>query len=251
MANNVIRVYYRVKRYRPRIEGLFARIERWTCIATGEAHWRSLSKDNVLTVYGPDAAARIADPEDPDHVFSWLICRSYDDTGNAIVYDYIAEDARGVDTARPSEQHRARGANRYLKRIRYGNRLPLLRDPERPSFRRSHLAPHDLDGAQWMFEVVFDYGEGHYREEAPDEEGRVFAHAVVEPGTDWPARKDAFSTYRSGFEIRTYRLCRRVLMFHHFPEELGDRLLPRPLDGVRISREANRLVPRAGRAIRA
>ena len=72
-----------------------------------------------------------------------------------------------------------------------------------------------------MFEVVFDYGEGHYREEPPDEEGRFFVHADVEPKSDWPARRDAFSTYRSGFEIRTYRLCRRVLMFHHFPEELG------------------------------
>src|SRR5262249_4878434 len=27
--------------------------------------------------------------------------------------------------------------------------------------------------------------------------------------------------YRAGFEVRTYRLCRRVLMFHHFPGELG------------------------------
>ena len=76
----------------------------------GEAHWRSLSKDNVLTVYGFDAASRIADPENPDHVFSWLICRSYDDTGNAIVYDYVAEDARGVDTGRPSEQRRTSGS---------------------------------------------------------------------------------------------------------------------------------------------
>ena len=212
---------YRVKRYRPRIEGLFARIERWTCIATGEAHWRSLSKDNVLTVYGLDGTSRIADPENPEHVFSWLICRSYDDIGNAIVYDYAAEDARGVDTARPSEQHRIREANRYLKRIRYGNRVPVLLDPESASFRPSHLAPHALDGARWMFEGVFDYDEGHYREEPPDEEGRVFACADVEIGSDWPARKDASSTYRSGFEIRTYRLCRRVLMFHHFPEELG------------------------------
>ena len=99
---------YRVKRYRPRIEGLFAKIERWTCIESGEAHWRSLSKDNILTVYGLDAASRIADPEDPQHVFSWLICRSYDDKGNAIVYDYVAEDDRGVDLAAPSEQRRVR-----------------------------------------------------------------------------------------------------------------------------------------------
>jgi virulence plasmid B protein len=35
----------------------------------------------------------------------------------------------------------------------------------------------------------------------------------------WTARRDAFSTYRSGFEVRTARLCKRVLMFHHFPDE--------------------------------
>src|SRR5262249_13236736 len=28
-----------------------------------------------------------------------------------------------------------------------------------------------------------------------------------------------FSSYRSTFEIRTYRRCERVLMFHHFPDE--------------------------------
>ena len=27
------------------------------------------------------------------------------------------------------------------------------------------------------------------------------------------------STYGMGVEVRTYRLCRRVLMFHHFPQE--------------------------------
>ena len=36
---------YQVKRYRPRIEGLFARIERWTRLADGDEHWRSISKD--------------------------------------------------------------------------------------------------------------------------------------------------------------------------------------------------------------
>ena len=37
----------------------------------------------------------------------------------------------------------------------------------------------------------------------------------------WPARNDPFSSYRAGFEVRTYRLCQRVLMFHHFPGEPG------------------------------
>jgi hypothetical protein len=183
---------YRVKRYRPRIEGLFARIERWTNLDTGEAHWRSISKDNVLTVYGLDAGSRIADPEAPGHVFSWLICRSYDDKGNAIVYDYVEENDHGVDLRKPSERNRKISANRYPKRIRYGNRVPLLLDPDTPGLRISHLAPHDLDAAGWMFEVVFDYGEGYYREDPLDEEGRFFAHVNVEASPDWPARRDAF-----------------------------------------------------------
>ena len=37
----------------------------------------------------------------------------------------------------------------------------------------------------------------------------------------WPCRPDPFSTYRAGFEIRTYRACQRILMFHQFPAELG------------------------------
>jgi RHS repeat-associated protein len=212
---------YRVRRYRPRIDALFARIERWTCVETGETHWRSISKDNVLTIYGLDAGSRIADPENPRRVFSWLISRSYDDTGNAIIYDYVREDSAGVDPASPSERHRIREANRYPKRIRYGNRRPLLLNADRPSFRTSHLEPHDPDGAEWMFEVVFDYGEAHRRDDPPDDERQVWSAASPRSDGPWLTRRDPFSSYRSGFEIRTYRLCRRTLMFHHFDEELG------------------------------
>ena len=47
-------------------------------------------------------------------------------------------------------------------------------------------------------------------------------HCQVRMGFWWPVRRDPFSTYRSGFEVRTYRLCQRVLMFHHFPDQLGE-----------------------------
>jgi RHS repeat-associated protein len=210
-----------VKCYRPRVEGLFARIERWACLETGEVHWRSLSNDNVLSVYGLDTASRIADQKAPLHVFTWLLCRSYDDKGNAIFYDYAAENDVGVDLTRSSERCRIRTANRYPRRIRYGNRVPLLVDPERPTFRRLNAEPHDLESAQWMFEAMFDYGEGHYKEDNPDSEGRIWSEAVAVPHLDWPVRRDSFSSYRSGFEVRTYRLCRRLLMFHHFADELG------------------------------
>ena len=214
---------YAVKHYRPRIEGLFARIERWTRLADGDTHWRSISKHNVLTVYGGTAQSRIADAADPSRVFSWLICQSYDDKGNAIAYEYVAENADNVDLSQVHERNHERSANRYLKYIRYGNRQPQLIDPTQPSFRQLHVPAPDLSNAGWMFEVVFDYGEGHYGEMPPDADGRTFATEKVKPplGSKWPARLDPFSSYRSCFEVRTHRLCRRVLMLHHFPDELG------------------------------
>ncbi|WP_373509214.1 SpvB/TcaC N-terminal domain-containing protein, partial [Thiocapsa sp.] len=205
---------YRIRRYRPRIEGLFARIERWTR-DDGDVHWRSISKDNILTLYGHDTNSRIVDPADPTRVFSWLICETRDDKGNAVLYAYKAEDGTGVDLAQAHQRNRGdrddarRQANRYPKHIRYGNRRPLLDDRgHRPNFL-DDLPSEQRDDAGWMFQVVFDYGEHDDLVPTPGDAG------------DWDYRADAFSTYRAGFEVRTTRLCQRVLMFHHFPGEAG------------------------------
>jgi RHS repeat-associated protein len=231
-------VDYRVRRYRPRIEGLFARIERWTNESEPtDVFWRSISKDNITTWYGKTRDSRIGesridgprivDPSDARRIFSWLICESYDDKGNAIIYEYksedshrIFEDEQGQSVASAHERNRdnsGRTANRYLKRIKYGNRTP---NRNATTWRPD---PAQLSNETWMFEVVFDYGEGHYTEDTPDAQGRTFARARIDlpPESHWPARQDRFSTYRAGFEVRTYRLCCRVLMFHHFPQELG------------------------------
>ncbi|WP_159032298.1 MULTISPECIES: SpvB/TcaC N-terminal domain-containing protein [unclassified Streptomyces] len=198
-----------VRRYRPRVEGLFARIERWTRLSDGDVHWRSISRENVTTHYGSTEDSRVADPADPSRVFSWLISESFDDKGNAVVYQYRPEDSAEVDTAQAHERNRSartRSAQRYPKRIRYGNRVSRFVQP-------------DLAQAEWLFEVVFDYGEHHADTPTPDD-----------PGV-WPCRHDPFSTYRSGFEVRSYRLCRRVLMFHHVPEPgVGKNCVARSLD---------------------
>jgi Salmonella virulence plasmid 65kDa B protein/Insecticide toxin TcdB middle/N-terminal region/Insecticide toxin TcdB middle/C-terminal region len=235
---------YEIKRYRPRIEGLFARIERWTEIDTGEIHWHSISRDNILTIYGRDNNSRIFDPAEipdsgnideakPKRIFSWLICETRDDKGNAVLYQYKEEDGAGVDLSKAHERNRGgfddkgRRANRYLKRIYYGNRTTLLdNEGKRPVF----LTENQIKDTKWMFEVVFDYlSEGknneeygqHYRLYEPDAEGRLFAKAWMDEQGQWNVRLDPFSSYRSGFEVRTCRLCRRVLMFHHFKDELG------------------------------
>ena len=212
-----------VRRYRPRIDSLFARIERWSRLGSAtDVHWRSISKDNILTLYGSDTHSRIQDPGDASRIFSWLICETRDDKGNAVLYRYKAEDGAGVDMGLASERNRGplddpgRGANRYLKRIHYGNRLPLLDNAgQRPGLLSQALVAQ----ADWMFELVFDYGDHDLAVPKPgDDEEKDGAGALARP---WPYRSDPFSNYRSGFEMRTTRLCRRVLMFHHFVGEPG------------------------------
>ena len=84
---------YLVRRFRPRIEGLFARIERWSKIGSpNDVHWRSISRDNILTLYGVDDNSRITNPENSDQIFSWLICEKRDDKGNGMRYRYRKED---------------------------------------------------------------------------------------------------------------------------------------------------------------
>lgn len=96
-TRTVNRVAYQIRRYRPRIEGLFARIERWTNTTDAtDVFWRSISKDNITTWYGKTAESRIADPADPTRTFSWLICQSHDDKGNVVVYGYKSEDSARI-----------------------------------------------------------------------------------------------------------------------------------------------------------
>jgi RHS repeat-associated protein len=188
---------YTVHRYRPRIEGLFVRIERWTNKTTGLSHWRSVSKDSITTLYGRNEDARVADPADPTRVFSWLICESHDDKGNDIFYKYKPEDDANVDPTAPYERNRLTAQHftqRYLKNIRYGNSTP--RETGEDLAQRT----------DWLFEAVFDYGEHD-----------LAAPTTAEVNT-WPTRQDPFSLFRSTFDFRTYRLCRRILMFHHFTE---------------------------------
>nr|WP_304750967.1 SpvB/TcaC N-terminal domain-containing protein [Rhodoferax sp.] len=212
---------YFVRRYRPRIEGIFSRIESWTRLADGDTHWRTISRDNVLTVYGEGAESRVADPEDGQRIFEWLVCRSYDDRGNAIEYEYAAEGGDGVDISRLNERFRSRSANRYLKRVRYGNRKPVPAVLAGSAAGSRHLPrPHIDSETGWLFEVVLDYGDEPFNHE-PDADGfeRV-SWTQAAPGPR-PSRRDPFSVSRSGFEVRTYRLCKRIFVVHRMHEMLG------------------------------
>lgn len=189
---------FTVSIYPPRRESDFARIERWQPDRGGAGFWRTLSREDEIAVYGTGADSRIFDPDDPQRVFVWLIEAQYDPRGNAVRYHYKAEDHAGISLPVPGRSY---GANRYPERISYGN--------------VSHFTATDpltLPNGPWLFDVLFDYGE--YQLDPGNDQPAT-------PVRPWPARPDPFSSYAVGFERRTCRLCRNMLMVHHFPGEIG------------------------------
>ena len=201
---------YLIQKFVPRVEGDRFRIERYTSVKdANDIYWRSITGDNTTTVFGRSDESRIfdVDANGRKRIFSWLVSESFDAHGNAIKYMYKAENSDGLEDCEAHavyEAHRtplSRQRMKYLKAIQYGNRTP----------NRDLVlwSPLDINSLDFMFEVIFDYGE--HDQSVP---------TTAEP-SNWSLREDAFSSYNSGFEMRTYRLVRRILVFHHMPEKLG------------------------------
>ncbi|HEX4877991.1 MAG TPA: SpvB/TcaC N-terminal domain-containing protein, partial [Chitinophagaceae bacterium] len=194
-------ISYTIRRYRPRIEGSFTRIEKWTKDTTGEVHWKTISAGNVHSYFGVTAASRLADPADPQRVFEWLLSYTHDDKGNITLFQYKPEDYAGIPSVQYEKNKTGHCSQLYLKKILYCNKTP---------WNLGDALPAEND---FLFSTLFDYGEHAAAANLPQ---TVFAES-----RPWPCRKDPFSTHRSGFEIRTWRRCKRVLMFHCFsPQEL-------------------------------
>lgn len=202
---------FKIRFYKPRIEGLFARIERWFHKASGEIKWRVITKENVTTLFGWNADSRIADPKDDKRIFEWLPEFVFDDKGNCARYIYKKENEAGFDASLPHNRNRLENkkityVNLYLEKVLYGNKTPYKKFGD--------AFPSETD---FLFQTVFDFGK--YDLNAPYTEIK-----------DWDFRKDAFSEYKSGFEIRTTRLCRRILLYHFFSELPGGNALVKSLD---------------------
>ena len=188
-----------VVRHWPRVEGEFTLLEHWTSAADKAGFWLAHNADGSLHIYGKTPESRRFDPQVPDQIVAWLICESLNVRGEHIVYGYKSE----LEAPTPPQMRDYR-AQRYLKYVRYGN-----------ATAHAHLYAWKADSwkqQHWHFQLVFDYGE----------------HAVdpqTLPSFDerqpWALRSDPYSSYTLGFELGTRRLCRQVLLFHHFPTELG------------------------------
>lgn len=198
---------YTIKRYHPRIEGLWARIEWIKQNNTSGSWWRVTTKDNLVTWYGLTKAGRIANPQYPGLIFEWLPELVTDHKGNIQQYYYIKENDDNIPNS-GYERNRLNGnmpcTNTYLSKVCYGNRVPWYLDSS--TVWAPTLPDADGTNLHWMFTMVVDYG--NYSSE----------HYTPTPDQSWPCRKDPFSDYHAGFDIRTRRLGRRFLMFHRFDE---------------------------------
>jgi RHS repeat-associated protein len=106
--------------YRPRTEGLFARIYRFKDVSND--YWEVWSKDGLKSYYGTPGAANTpaafndpavcADPAYKSKVFQWYLTKTIDVFGNVILYDYDRVPVQ--DAEHDSDMI-------YLSRIRYAD----------------------------------------------------------------------------------------------------------------------------------
>jgi hypothetical protein len=204
---------HRVVRHWPRVEGAFDLIEHWTLIDQPEGpddpnynpagFWLIHGADGSLHCYGKTNASRRANPTDQTRVGVWMIDESLNLRGEHVVYEYQRETDEPV-----APQFRDYRAQRFLRRVLYGN-----------AGASADLYSWKADGwkgEQWYFHLLFDYGE----RSADLTQMPLYGPSDINDW-DWEVRSDPFWNYAYGFELGTRRLCRQVLMFHHFPDELG------------------------------
>jgi hypothetical protein len=85
--------------YRPRTEGLFARITHR--VSDQDDYWEVRSRSGQRSLYGTPGArnadpATVRDPDDPRDIFAWNLTQTFDPFGNRIVFlyerDAVAEE---------------------------------------------------------------------------------------------------------------------------------------------------------------
>ncbi|MBC3386737.1 SpvB/TcaC N-terminal domain-containing protein [Pseudomonas sp. SWRI179] len=184
---------FTVTRHLPRIESSFDRIEHWASEGDKPGFWLVHGADGSLHVYGKTPQSRRTDPQDASRVGEWLLEESLNTHGEHIQYVYAGNG----------------GSQRYLSHVRYGN---VKADASLYAWKTDPPTQE-----QWHFELVFDYGERNTEYKTKPR------YEALQP----QKRSDAFSIFAYGFELRTDRLCRQVLMFHRFPKLSADPVLVR------------------------
>ena len=195
--------------YRPRTEGLFARIQHHRIIhlpvGIVQDYWEVCSKDGLVSYYGtpelPDDADEtwqdpgvVANPSDRSNIFAWSLTQTRDPFGNLIVYDYER------DSGKAGPRH---WDQLYLKQIRYAD----YGDPAQPQFLAS---------------VTFEY------EDRPD------PFSEYRAGFEIRTRKRCQEIVVRTHADREYRVRRYRFVYLDQRHDLNDLTTRSPLNGVSL-----------------
>lgn len=167
---------YDITYYEPRVEGLFAKIERLISKNDNRVHWQVTSKDGSVAIYGKNERAQIYDPSNNQRIAEWLLEELSDVYGNKIFYYYRSS----------TKDTNAQGGGKVIDRIAYGRNEEL---------NYNH------------FEVLFDYGENDFTSPI-DKRYNEERKAIV--------RLDSVTSHITGFAVRTELLCRAIRIYHRF-----------------------------------
>ncbi len=111
-------VSFQVTGYKPRTEGLFARINHFKG-DDGSDYWKVQTKDGKASYYGNPSVGdgnpcTLTDPDNDQKIYQWKIYKTVDLLGNEVVYEYeYAVESNG------STSH----TQIYLNKIKYANYL--------------------------------------------------------------------------------------------------------------------------------
>lgn len=127
--------------YRPRTEGLFARIVHHKK-SNGENYWEVRSKDGLISFYGTQNSEGndpcvIANPENRKAIFGWCLSKTVDPYGNEIIYEYERDLVITSTVANPHKYDQL-----YLSSIKYAQYM-------------------DEGEKKYLCEVKFNYEERH------------------------------------------------------------------------------------------
>jgi len=212
---------FKITYYRPRTEGLFARIEKWEGVNSNggddlnSVFWKITTKENITNIYGFTKNACLAHPKNDKKIFQWFLELTFDAKGNYVYYQYKPD--KGEDIPDSIYEHHRKSEDQtwqvYLKYIRYGNQEPF-RYSGYDSLKTLLIKPPSAE--ENFFNVVFDYGE--HVDIDKEDKNEIIPYNVYEEIKEWERRDDPFSFYRSAFETRTYRKCKKILMFTNIPD---------------------------------
>ncbi|MBP2170905.1 hypothetical protein J2125_004097 [Erwinia toletana] len=219
---------FTVRSYRSRSESDFSRLEYWTPDGgSGLDFWVLYLPDGQVHMLGRNPQARIWDPQNHAHTAAWLLESSVSASGEQIYYQYRGEDNKGCDAAElkahpdagsaaeiDTDSRAYDGAQRYLVAAYYGNKKAARSLPALTTQVREY---------DWIFVVKIDYGVRVTSKESPPSWQRPTYG-------DWAYRRDVFSRYQYGFNLRTRRLARQVLLFHRLNTLKGSKNEGEPLE---------------------